>query len=106
MRMRGGRRDGAPGTLSFEDQGVVHVTVVSSEACHLCEDALVVLGDAARTYPIQVKTLDMASDEGKAIVRRWRAPMPPVVLVDGELLGWGRLSRGKLRQRLDQRTER
>jgi hypothetical protein len=26
--------------------------------------------------------------------------MPPIVLINGELLGWGRLSRGKLDRRL------
>jgi hypothetical protein len=29
-----------------------------------------------------------------------RAPLLPIVLVDGELLGWGRLSRGRLSARL------
>ena len=87
-------------------QDVVQVTVVTSHACHLCEDALAVLEEVSRTGPMEVRTVDMASEEGRAIVRRHRAPMPPVVLVDGELLGWGRLSRGKLRRRLDQRWGR
>lgn len=80
------------------------MTVVSSAACHLCADALEALAELGDRYPIDVRRIDMASDEGRAVVRAHRAPMPPVVLVDGELLGWGRLSRGKLRRRLDQRS--
>jgi hypothetical protein len=37
-------------------------------------------------------------------MRRFRAPMPPIAIIDSELLGWGRLSRGKLRRRLDELT--
>lgn len=85
---------------------MVQVTVVTSRACHLCEEALEVLDAAGRTYPIAVHTVAIGAPDGRAIVREHRAPMTPVVLVDGELLGWGRLSRGKLRRRLEQRSGR
>ena len=90
------------------DEGTrrVRVMVVTSPACHFCADAQAVLADLARTHPLDVRTVDMATDEGRAIVREHGAPMPPVVLVEGKLLGWGRLSRGKLRRRLDERLER
>jgi glutaredoxin len=83
--------------------GRVGVTVVTSPACHFCVDAQKVLAEFARTYPLDVHSIDIASEEGRAIVRQYRAPMAPAVLVDGQLLGWGRLSRGKLRRYLDQR---
>ena len=82
------------------------VTVVTSPACHFCADAQEALAEFAGAYPLDVRTVDMASDEGRAIVRLHRAPMAPVVLVDGELIGWGRLSRGKLRRCLDRRLGR
>ena len=82
------------------------VTVVTSPACHLCTDALAVLADLARSYPVDVRTVDLATDEGKGIVREHGAPMPPVVIIDGKLLGWGRLSRGRLHRRLDERLGR
>lgn len=84
----------------------VVVTVVGSQACHLCDDARATLDQAGAAYPIVVREVDMASPEGRAIVRRYQAPMPPVILFDGELLGWGRLSRGKLRRRLDEHLGR
>ncbi len=42
----------------------------------------------------------MTSQEGRELLGRTRAQLLPIVLVDGELLGWGRLSRGKLAARL------
>ena len=79
----------------------IEVVLVEAPACHLCEDAADALEEIGRQRPLSVRRVDIGSAEGRAIVRRCRAPMPPVVLVDGQLLGWGRLSRGKLRRRLD-----
>ena len=81
--------------------GAIEVVLVEAPVCHLCHDASEVLHDAARSYRLTVRRVDIASPEGRAIIRQHRAPMPPVVVVDGELLGWGRLSRGKLRRRLE-----
>ena len=78
----------------------IPVVVVTSEACHLCSDAVGALYDVSSEYPLHVRQVDLESDEGRAIVRATRAPMPPIVLIDGQLLGWGRLSRGKLHRRL------
>lgn len=84
----------------------VDVMIVTSPACHFCDDAQAVLADVGRSYPLDVRTVDIASQEGRAIARHHGAPMSPVVLIDGTLLGWGRLSRGKLRRRLDQQLGR
>lgn len=85
---------------------VIDVVLVEAAACHLCDDAGSTLEEAAREYPLVVRRVDIASPEGRAVVREHRAPMPPIVFVDGELLGWGRLSRGKLRRRLDELAAR
>jgi len=82
----------------------IEVVLVEAHACHLCDDAKAALEDAARQYALSVQCVDIASAEGRAVVRAHRAPMPPVVVVDGRLLGWGRLSRGKLRRRLEELT--
>ena len=79
----------------------IQVVLVEAAACHLCKDAADALAVFADAHRIEVRRVDLASDEGRAIARRTRAPMPPIVLVDGELLGWGRLSRGKLGARID-----
>jgi hypothetical protein len=82
----------------------IEVVLVEAPACHLCEDASHILRDIAPDYLLSVRQVDIASTEGRAIVRRFRAPMPPVVTINDELLGWGRLSRGKFRRRLDELT--
>ena len=78
----------------------VEAVLVEAVACHLCDDASQLLANAEREGRLRVRRVALGSDEGKAIVRATRAPMPPIVLIDGKLLGWGRLSRGKLDRRL------
>lgn len=96
-----GRSDEAHGTAR-----VIEVILVEAEACHLCEDAGRTLDDASCEYPVAVRRVNVTSPEGRAIVDAHRAPMVPVVVVEGRLLGWGRLSRGKLRRRLDELVAR
>ena len=78
----------------------VEAVLIESTACHLCADAAAVLGEAERDGRIRLRKVALDSDEGRSILRSTGAPMPPIVLVDGKLLGWGRLSRGKLDRRL------
>jgi len=78
----------------------IEVILVEADACHLCEDAKSVLEAAAAEHRLRLRRVDLASVEGRAILRSTRASMPPIVIIDGELIGWGRLSRGKLRRRL------
>lgn len=80
----------------------IETVLVESSACHLCEDAAAVLGEAEQEGRIRLRRIALESAEGRAIARATRAPMPPIVLVEGALLGWGRLSRGKLNRRLTQ----
>jgi hypothetical protein len=77
------------------------VTVVHSEACHLCDDARAALADFSERYPIQVRYLSATGPEGRELIARHRAPMFPLVLVDGQYFSTGRLPRGKLRRLLD-----
>ena len=83
----------------------IPVVLVTSEACHLCADAIGALDEVSSEYPLEVRQVDLESDDGRAIARSTRAPMPPIVVVDGQLLGWGRLSRGKLRRRLGELSQ-
>ena len=83
------------GTRPFE------VTVVRSAGCHLCDDALAALEEISAQFPLSVRVVDFDSPEGRELRRQHRPPMPPLVLVDGQLFGWGRLSRGKFRRLLE-----
>lgn len=80
----------------------IAVTVVEAPACHLCADAKAALTAFGADFPLDVHVVDVRSPEGLQLVRRHRAALQPLVLVEGELLSMGRLPRGKLRQRLEQ----
>ena len=77
------------------------VTVLTSPACHLCEDALQALGELGRDFPLHVREIDMLSVEGRSLIQRFRPPMPPAVIIDGALFSFGRLPRKKLRRFLE-----
>jgi hypothetical protein len=79
------------------------VTVVESEACHFCDDAHEVLERLALAYPLSVRALDVRGDEGGQLMRRHRAAMSPLVLVDGVFFSQGRLPRRKLTKLLTER---
>ena len=76
------------------------VTVVHSAACHFCEDAIVALRELGQDYPLAIETIDAADPRGEDLMRVHRAPMYPLVLVEGVLFSVGRLPRTKLRHRL------
>ncbi len=80
---------------------MTEVVVVTSPACHLCDDALDSLAALGCEFDLSVRAVDIGSAEGESILLRTRAPMPPVVLVDGILFSFGRLPRKKLRRHLE-----
>lgn len=80
---------------------MIEIVVVTSPACHLCEDALEALAELGRDFPIRVREIGMDTAEGRELVLTHRPAMPPAVLVDGALFSAGRLSRKKLRRLLE-----
>lgn len=80
---------------------MIQVVVVTSPACHLCEDALEGLAELASEFQLSVREVALESYEGAALFERFRPPMPPAVIVDGQLFSAGRLPRKKLRHRLE-----
>ncbi|MDN5796550.1 MAG: glutaredoxin [Intrasporangium sp.] len=80
----------------------VDVTVVTSQACHLCEDALEEL--AHRTDELTATVVPADTPLGRQLVQRHRPGMFPLVLVDGLFFSSGRLPRRKLDQVLAARA--
>jgi hypothetical protein len=78
----------------------VQITVVESTACHFCEDAHRVLASLAASYPLAIHPVDVRSETGQRLMARHRAPMSPLVLVDGAFFSSGRLPRRKLEKTL------
>ena len=85
-------------------QESVRVTVVESEACHFCVDAKQVLAEFAGRYPLEVRTVDARAVDGQVLMTRHRAPMSPLVLLDGDYFSSGRLPRRKLEKVLQARV--
>lgn len=77
------------------------VVVLTSPACHLCEDALEALAILASEFELSVRELDISSPEGRVLAARVRPPLTPAVIVDGALFSSGRLPRRKLRRYLE-----
>jgi len=76
------------------------VTVVEAPACHLCDNAKEALAVLAQSYPLTVHVLKIGDDDGSALMTKHRAPMSPLVLLDGAYFSSGRLPRRKLERRL------
>lgn len=78
----------------------VHVEVVTSAGCHYCGHAKEVLERVGAEVPLRVTEVDLDSPAGQAALARWRVPFPPIVILDGALFGYGRISERKLRAAL------
>jgi hypothetical protein len=78
----------------------VVVTLVEAPACHLCNDAKSALTVLAQSYPMTVHVVSIDDEPGRALMSQHRAPMSPLVLLDGQYFSSGRLPRRKLERRL------
>lgn len=59
----------------------------------------------ARSYPIQVTTLEARTGLGRDLMASHRGALSPLVLLDGEFFSQGRLPRRKLAKVLSQRFD-
>ena len=80
------------------------ISLVRSDGCHYCEDAITALADLAARYPVQVSIVDADSAMGAVLLAEHRPTMFPLVLVDGRMFSYGRLPRRKLAAFLQTRT--
>lgn len=78
------------------ERALPNVVLVTSQACHQCDDARDLLAPLAETGSIELHTVEADSCDGAVLIRIHRPALFPLVLVDGEFLSAGRLPRGKL----------
>jgi glutaredoxin len=67
----------------------VHVVLVTRQGCHLCDEALSLLHDLG----VEPEQDDVDADEDLHRLYDWRVP---VVLVDGRIVGEGKIERVQL----------
>lgn len=81
----------------------IDVVYITAERCHFCERGRDLLAELAARYPLRIREVALTSPEGRAAAARWRVPYPPIVLVEGDLACFGRLSTRALQQHLASR---
>lgn len=81
-------------------RSVPAVTLITSPACHLCDDAHQVLRALADQGRIRLATLRADTSEGSALIDRHRPGLFPLVLLDEAFFSAGRLPRRKLERHL------
>lgn len=74
----------------------VSVSVVTSPDCHLCNDALSLLGEFAAEGLLDLHVSSTETTQGRRLVAEHRPALFPLVVVNDEYFSAGRLSRGKL----------
>lgn len=78
---------------------------VTATACHLCRTGRDVLALVGERVPMSLREVGLTSPEGADIARRWRVPFPPILIVNGDLVAYGRLSRRRLERDLAARVQ-
>ena len=85
----------APESLSAPAEAVP-VTLVTTPACHFCDDAHARLDALDRAGLLRLTTVPAESPQGEALIAEHRPAMFPLTLVAGRHFHDGRIPRGKL----------
>lgn len=78
----------------------VEVTLLTQPDCTLCDHAKEVLARVSGEHPLEVRELELASDEGTRLAEAGGVMFAPGVFIDGQPFSYGRLSERKLRKAL------
>jgi glutaredoxin len=78
----------------------MEITFLTQASCSSCERAKEILSRIDLEYSINIQEVKLNSDEGKKLAIQHGVFFAPGILVDGQLLSYGRLSENKLRNRL------
>jgi len=83
---------------------LIEITVLTQPDCAFCEQAAVVLARVSQDHPLVVRHIQLGSEEGRALAQRHGVLFAPGVLLEGQLLSYGRLSERRLRRELARRA--
>ncbi|EWT07721.1 glutaredoxin [Intrasporangium chromatireducens Q5-1] len=78
------------------------VTLVHTESCHLCGEAIVALTALEAEGRLRLRLLAADSPEGRRLLELHRPALFPLVTLDDDFFSAGRLPRRKLARRLEQ----
>ncbi|MGQ0481969.1 MAG: glutaredoxin family protein [Pseudonocardia sp.] len=83
----------------------LRITMLTQPDCAFCEHAEQVLVRVGHDYPLVIRRIALESEEGREMAVRHGVLFAPGVLLDGELVGYGRLSERRLRRQLSRRDQ-
>lgn len=84
----------------------VEVTVLTQANCEFCEQAKELFGRLSTEYPLEVRELDLGTDEGRRLAESAAMMFAPGIVLDGEPFSYGRPSERKIRRELNRRVGR
>ncbi len=84
----------------------MEVLLLTTSHCHFCLDAQEILIRLEAEFDLKVRQIDLSSQEGKLISESMGLPMAPGILIDNELVSYGRPSERKLRRECESRSVR
>ncbi|MGH3032796.1 MAG: glutaredoxin family protein [Gaiellaceae bacterium] len=79
---------------------MIEVVLLTKGDCEFCEQAKGVLARVQPEFGLDVREVALDSEEGKALAEGSGALFPPVLVLDGRPLFYGRLSEKRLRKTL------
>jgi len=79
---------------------VTEVVLLTKEDCELCTRAKGVLARLQPEFGLRLREVALESEEGRSLAAGSGALFPPVLVVDGRPLFYGRLSEKRLRKAL------
>jgi hypothetical protein len=87
--------------LAAAPTDVVDVTLVTTPACHFCDDAHQRLHSLDRAGLLRLTAVEAESPRGQALIAEHRPGSFPLTLVAGSFFHAGRIPRGKLARLVD-----
>ncbi len=89
---------------SDPDRGTpIHILLLTQPACDFCDHAKDVLTRLASEFNLSVDEIPFGSSEGQRLAVAHGAIFAPAILIDGELVSYGRPSERRLRRLLGRR---
>ncbi|MEP6973785.1 MAG: thioredoxin family protein [Actinomycetota bacterium] len=82
----------------------MELLLLQSEGCAFCDTAEEIVQRLATEFDAEVVTMDLATADATALAQRAGVLFPPGILLDGELICYGRPSERRLRRELERRA--
>lgn len=82
---------------------MTRLTLLTQASCAFCDQAKSLLTRIGAEQPIEVDEIDLDTPAGRSLAMRHGVLFAPGILLDDELISYGRPSERRLRRELDRR---